>query len=264
MPSIRDDFPDTVKRVLAARVNLRCSRPDCRASTSGPQVEPAKALNVGVAAHITAAAEGGPRFDPTMAPDERAAISNGIWLCQNCAKLVDNDPARFTAALLREWTLAAEHEALTVIGKAGRPRTSSPGTEQSDISPTFLEHLRLLPLEGKIYEDVVKILGHPSFPRAMSLSGEIVFNPVWPSELDDSHRYLIAIFSPAGPTPPRVMLLDIFLIKAADQTGRPCVLTYFSGKPRSGWQTFLFPFRKREPGETERARLDLNATDLAH
>jgi hypothetical protein len=97
----------------------------------------------------------------------------------------------------------------------------------------------------------------------MSLSGEVTFNPIWPTDLDDSHHRLIATFSPRGPTPPRVMPLDIFLIKASDKAGRPCVLTYFSGKPFSGWQTFLFPFRQRRPGETEQTRLDLNATDLA-
>jgi hypothetical protein len=59
------------------------------------------------------------------------------------------------------------------------------------------------------------------------------------------------------------MPLDIFLIKAEDQSRRPSLLTYFSGKPTSGWQAFLFPFRQREPGEDENIRFDLNAKDLA-
>jgi hypothetical protein len=130
VPSIRDEFPDPVKRALAARVNFRCSNPDCRARTSGPQVNPSKALNLGVAAHITAAAEGGPRFDPTMAPEERAAITNAIWLCHNCGKLVDNDPSRFTAARLRGWKSEAEQEAFTLIGK-GRPLIGLPSSDWS-------------------------------------------------------------------------------------------------------------------------------------
>ena len=56
---MRDDFTDEVKRILAARTGNACSNPDCRAVTSGPQNDPTKAVNVGVAAHITAAAEGG-------------------------------------------------------------------------------------------------------------------------------------------------------------------------------------------------------------
>lgn len=43
---MRDDFAEDVKRTLAARVGNVCSNPDCRALTSGPQDDSAKALNV--------------------------------------------------------------------------------------------------------------------------------------------------------------------------------------------------------------------------
>ncbi|TMA77833.1 MAG: hypothetical protein E6J74_42440 [Deltaproteobacteria bacterium] len=112
MTSSRDDFPESTKHALAARVNHRCSNPGCGARTSGPQVEPGKALNVGVAAHIASAAPGGPRYDPTMTPQQRADIANGVWLCQTCAKLVDNDEVRFKEVVLREWKAVAEQDAL--------------------------------------------------------------------------------------------------------------------------------------------------------
>jgi hypothetical protein len=115
---VRDDFSTATKSVLASRVGHRCSRPDCRALTSGPQVDDAKSLNVGVGAHITAASQGGPRFDATLTAAERCDPANGIWLCQTCAKLIDNDPARFTAVVLREWRRLAETEALRLIGKS--------------------------------------------------------------------------------------------------------------------------------------------------
>jgi hypothetical protein len=73
-----DDFPESVKRVLASRAGSLCSRPECRAWTSGPQDDPGKALNVGVAAHITAASPGGPRYDPGLLPEQRSAAENGI------------------------------------------------------------------------------------------------------------------------------------------------------------------------------------------
>src|SRR6516225_4310515 len=97
-----DDFAEPVKRALASRVGNLCSNPDCRALTSGPQEDPSKAVNVGVAAHITAASPGGPRYDPGLVPEERSSPENGIWLCQTCAKLIDNDPFRFTTELLLE------------------------------------------------------------------------------------------------------------------------------------------------------------------
>jgi hypothetical protein len=116
----RDDFTEPVKRILAARAGNRCSKPDCRALTSGPQVDDGKALNVGVAAHITAAAPGGPRFDPNLSLEQRGAASNGIWLCQTCGKLVDNDPARYTRTMLIDWKRQAENEAQEEIGKTRR------------------------------------------------------------------------------------------------------------------------------------------------
>ena len=116
--SLRDDFNKAIKRTLAARVANRCANPDCRSSTSGPQADPRKAVNLGVAAHITAASPGGPRYDSCITPDQCMAPDNGIWLCQNCAKLVDNDPIRYTADVLRGWKASAESEALTLVGKA--------------------------------------------------------------------------------------------------------------------------------------------------
>ena len=42
-------------------------------------------------AHICAAAQGGPRYDASMTPEERKSFENGIWLCQSCSKLIDTD-----------------------------------------------------------------------------------------------------------------------------------------------------------------------------
>jgi hypothetical protein len=41
-----DDFPEPVKRILAARAGHLCSNPECRVFTNGPQEDPAKAVNV--------------------------------------------------------------------------------------------------------------------------------------------------------------------------------------------------------------------------
>ena len=119
---MRDDFTEEVKRTLAARVSYRCSNPDCRAQTTGPQDDPGKAVNVGVAAHITAAAAGGPRYTPALSPEERRHFDNGIWLCQTCAKLVDSDVLRFQETLLRAWKTVAEDRARNSLGKTAPER----------------------------------------------------------------------------------------------------------------------------------------------
>ncbi len=122
---MRDEFDDKTKEVLARRVGYRCSNPNCRKLTSGPQEDPAKAMNIGVAAHITAASQGGPRYDASLSSEERKSIDNGIWLCQNCAKLVDNDEQRYTADLLLDWKKLSEQAALLEVENLSPPSESS-------------------------------------------------------------------------------------------------------------------------------------------
>lgn len=122
---MRDEFSASVKETLAARVGFSCSNPQCSAPTSGPHLGSAKAVNVGVAAHICAASPEGPRYDPVQSQEERRGIDNGIWLCQTCAKLIDSDVAAFTPAVLQGWKRQAEAEARLRLGKATNAAGSS-------------------------------------------------------------------------------------------------------------------------------------------
>lgn len=113
----RDDFSAGVKAMLANRVGFRCSKPDCRALTAGPSAERSDArTNVGVAAHITAASPGGPRYDATLTSEERRSLDNGIWLCQTHGKQVDDDVS-FTVDILRAWKRSAELDARDLLGR---------------------------------------------------------------------------------------------------------------------------------------------------
>lgn len=111
----RDEFSKQMVDVLAKRVGIRCSNPSCRKLTTGPRTESHHIVNIGVGAHITAASLGGPRSDPSLTPEQRQSPENGIWLCQNCAKLVDNDPTRYNLELLRDWKSRAEEAALAEV-----------------------------------------------------------------------------------------------------------------------------------------------------
>ena len=113
--NIRDDFTQRTKDELAKRVAMRCSNPSCKKPTSGPRSQASKSINIGVAAHITAAAPDGPRYDEAISSEQRSGIENGIWLCQNCAKLIDNDPERYTVDCLTEWRQAAESTAISQL-----------------------------------------------------------------------------------------------------------------------------------------------------
>jgi hypothetical protein len=98
----RDDFPKPTIRLLAQLVGYRCSNPYCGAPTIGPDKSD-QIVILGVAAHIKAASPGGPRSDPSLTSEQRKHPDNGIWLCQNCGKLVDSDTSTYTAAQLRQW-----------------------------------------------------------------------------------------------------------------------------------------------------------------
>ena len=108
----RDDFSSKTKDILAKRVGFRCSNPNCRKLTCGANESPEKVTNIGVAAHIAAAAKGGPRYDECMTPDERKSLSNGIWLCQSCSKLIDVDETRYPTEVLMKWKAIAEDLAI--------------------------------------------------------------------------------------------------------------------------------------------------------
>lgn len=104
----RDDFSKKVKEEMAYRVACRCSNPKCRKITFGPKESAEGYINIGVAAHICAAAPGGKRYDPYMSKEERSSIENGIWLCQSCSKLIDSDEKKYTVEILHKWKHDAE------------------------------------------------------------------------------------------------------------------------------------------------------------
>ncbi len=125
MNRTRDEFGAATKETLARRVGFHCSNPACWQMTSGPADDPNKSVNIGVAAHITAASAEGPRFDLSLTSDQRRSIDNGIWLCQNCGKLVDSDLQRFTVDQLCQWRRWAEGAALQLIGGGPRGRSGA-------------------------------------------------------------------------------------------------------------------------------------------
>ncbi|MFK4435445.1 HNH endonuclease [Paenibacillus sp. RC21] len=112
---MRDEFTSKTKEILSKRAGARCSNPNCRKSTFAPHTDINKSINIGVAAHITAAEIGGPRYDPNMTSEERKSVENGIWLCQVDAKLIDSDEMRYTVEIIKEWRAISEKAALLDI-----------------------------------------------------------------------------------------------------------------------------------------------------
>lgn len=83
----------------------------CKTPTFGPNDNPHKAICIGQAAHIAAAAPDGPRYDPHMTVEERISATNGMWLCSNCHLLIDRNPTEYPIEKLNAIKRAAEEEA---------------------------------------------------------------------------------------------------------------------------------------------------------
>ncbi len=105
MSNSRDDFDSKTIESLKKRAAYVCSNPECRAMTISPSEEDdTKTIYIGKVAHITAASKGGPRYDERMTSDERSSIGNAIFLCSNCADMIDkNNGLDFTTDLIKEW-----------------------------------------------------------------------------------------------------------------------------------------------------------------
>jgi hypothetical protein len=106
----RDNFTEETRRALRDRVGGLCSRPECGRLTVAPNDDDTDRVDVtGRAAHITAARKGGARHDETFSPEQRKSAANGIWLCADCADLVDkNEGKGFSVELLQSWKRSAE------------------------------------------------------------------------------------------------------------------------------------------------------------
>jgi hypothetical protein len=103
--SERDDFDRKTIEILAKRASYICSNPNCRSLTLCPsEKDPEKYIFIGKGAHIIAASTNGPRFDSSLTPEQRSSIENGIFLCSNCADMIDkNMGSDFSADLLKKW-----------------------------------------------------------------------------------------------------------------------------------------------------------------
>ena len=101
----RDDFSQATKNRLAKQARYHCSNPSCRHLTYAPTSNGAKEINIGVAAHICAAAPGpgARRYRSDMTPEQRMSPDNGIHLCQDCAKTIDSDDPVFSERVLHGW-----------------------------------------------------------------------------------------------------------------------------------------------------------------
>ncbi|MFD2966205.1 tetratricopeptide repeat protein [Sphingobacterium bambusae] len=105
------DFNKSVILTLSKRAGAHCSI--CKVITSIPHQNPEKFHNLGEAAHIYGL-KNRPnlRYDSNIDPKYLSSAKNGIWLCQSCHHIVDNDADTYTVKVLEK--AKADHDALII------------------------------------------------------------------------------------------------------------------------------------------------------
>lgn len=106
--SNRDNFSYKVKKSIEIKSNAICNNPDCCINTN-IQNDEGIINSIGKACHIEAASSGGPRYNSKSTSEYRKSIDNAIWLCSNCADLIDKDYKSYPPSLLKEWKSRAEN-----------------------------------------------------------------------------------------------------------------------------------------------------------
>lgn len=171
----RDDFSKETKRILRERVGGSCSRPECGRLTVSPNAESAARIDVtGRAAHITAARPGGSRFKAGLTKGARSSIQNGIWLCADCADLIDkNEGSGFSVEQLLGWKRAAEDRQSNTARL--RVRARRPAWLDRLGTPHYVNVPRVLHMVGNdaLSSGVQESL-RTGFPRGRAIIRELV------------------------------------------------------------------------------------------
>ena len=176
MAEKRHNFPKKVIEMVGKRAAFKCSRPDCQIQTIAPSnKDDTKILFIGIAAHICAASKGGARYDETMSPRDRKSASNAIFLCSNCASLIDkNDGVDFPVEVLKRWKADHENRVSEEFNKrqfepTSRPKLSEDARELLLNASKDLEGVLYTPIAGGgyIYTNG-RDFADPDDPRSMA------------------------------------------------------------------------------------------------
>ena len=116
------NITDKDKKILCLKSGNRCALDHCQQKLVVDGPRGADYSIIAVMAHIKGEKPGSARYDPSMIDKERNAYPNLILVCQNCHKVIDDQPDIYTADRLLEikqmhesWILeSTEREILNV------------------------------------------------------------------------------------------------------------------------------------------------------
>ena len=103
------NFTPKIIKNIQERSAFICNNPLCRKLTVKASNDSETASDIlGEAAHIYPAAKNWARFDSKIESSFIKSQKNAIWLCRECAKLIDKNPQKYTVEVLYTWKTELE------------------------------------------------------------------------------------------------------------------------------------------------------------
>lgn len=136
--------------------SMHCAYPGCNTPLVEPSTEKTEAIVVADECHIHAISPNGPRWKEGLTEKELNSPDNLILLCPNHHRLVDSQPEKFTADLLKK--LKREHEAKIM---------NQLSTEIDSVSSDVLSHSRFPTdlVDQKIKDETDRLRKSRFFPE---------------------------------------------------------------------------------------------------
>ncbi len=209
------DFNKKTIDTLAKRAAYKCSNPDCRVSTVGPNSDEGKSTIIGEAAHIYGARPDSKRYNLKMTDNARAEITNAIWLCRNCHKLIDTDEEKYTSDILFSWREQHEEFTLADLGSATDRIQYENLSSQAQLFNEFPPLIRRIVIdkpdgwEWRLTAELMRYMNNPFFRKLEDLRNGLYLNYQHHLESEDVLKWIQKRLTEASNlTQPFVVLIE--------------------------------------------------------
>ncbi|SHI44762.1 HNH endonuclease [Aquimarina spongiae] len=209
------NFNQKTINTLAKRAAYLCSNPDCRTQTVGPNEDPNKSTVIGEAAHIFGARPGSKRYVSSMTDFARSNITNGIWLCRNCHKMIDTDYQRFSSDILFIWREKHENFVSSELGnttdKIRQEQLSLQLNEFKDYPPLIRRIIIDKPIgwEYKLTVELMRYLNNPFLRKIEDLKAGLYIKSQQHVKDEEMADWISKRLNESGKlVPPMVGLID--------------------------------------------------------
>jgi hypothetical protein len=119
----RRSYSDRTLKLLWGRAAGRCAIPECRIELFSEATDYDPIVVIGDIAHVSAAADEGPRAAAAMTPAQRNDYDNLVLLCKNCHTRIDGQPGAYSVARLLDVKQAHEAWVRAALPERGTSRS---------------------------------------------------------------------------------------------------------------------------------------------